>query len=461
MREATSAAAVDPIGVNSFGGVRASALAVDVAVVSTVALLLGLVRLGTPSFWVDEAFTAWRTEQPYTELVEGYHWLYQTIVNTWATVAGTSEWALRLPSVAGAMLACALLVVLARLVFPRLVGLLAGLLLATSPFLVKWSQQARGYTILLALGLLATVLLLRALDRGSRGAWAVYGLALAAVVVWHPVAGLVLLPSHAVLMAQRRERLLPHVFVAALIVLALGGIWSGQLLERSTGEGPQGLDWLQAPSAEEAGRTFLDVSGAAGLGALLALCGLVVLWRSGRRDVAVWLGTWALAPFAVTLLAVPLKPLFLDRYLIIAAPAFAILGAVALAFLGLRLRLAAYALVLVVTAAGLVHWYAQAEPDGNWRGEDWRGAVASVLNGRANDEPVLVLPWSVRQAATYYGAEVVATSPAPSVWIVTWSETGEELNEVDRAIAAEGGRQLVEQEDFGRRVSVQRWQREE
>ena len=72
---------------------------------------------------------------------------------------------MRFPSVVGAMLASALLVVLARKLFDRRIALLSGLFLATSPFFVKWSQQARVYPLLLAASLVATLLLLRALER--------------------------------------------------------------------------------------------------------------------------------------------------------------------------------------------------------------------------------------------------------------------------------------------------------
>ncbi len=442
--------------------VASNTLAIDVVVVASVALVLGLIRLGTPSFWVDEAFTAWRTEQSYAELIEGYHWLYQTIVNVWATFAGTSEWSLRFLSVIGAMLACALLVVLARMFFDRRIALLSGLLLATSPFLVKWSQQARGYTLLVSLSVLSTILLVRALDRGSRPAWALYGLAFAAVVVWHPIAGAVLVPAQLALAAQRRDRLLPHGLLAAVIVLALGGVWTGQILERSTGEGPGGVDWLTTPSPETAAHTFLDVSGAAGLGALLAVAGFVVLWRVGRSGVSAWLAAWAVAPFALALLALPLKPLFLDRYLITAAPAFALLGGVALGSLRVRPRTVCLAVVVLATALGLAQWYSSSEPNGNWRGENWRAAVHEILDRRDPEEPVLVVPWSVRQAAMYYGLEdPVATSAAPSIWAVTWSEEGRELTPEERSLVESGDRQLVERRQFGRRMTIQRWRREE
>jgi mannosyltransferase len=441
--------------------VRAGSLAVDIAFVSAVALALGLIRLGTPSFWVDEAFTAWRVHHSFLELTEGYHWLYGTIIKPWAFVTGTSEEALRLPSVFGAMLGAALLVVLARRLFDRWVALASGLLLATSPFIVKWSQQARAYSLLVPVCLIATLLLLRALERGSsRAAWVVYGLAFTAVVVWHPVAGLVLVPSHAILFFQRREQVLPHGLLAAVVICALAVPWAGQIFERSTG-GSDGLarGWLRAPTPTDAVRTLLDVSGAAGLGLVLAVGGLVVLVRSGSLDRALWLGTWAFAPFVVTLAVSPVRPLYLDRYLMTAAPAFALLGGIAVTRLGRRLRTVAVAAAVVATSLGLVTWYTSSDRGGNWRGENWREAIATVGARSGESDALVVVPWSVRQAATYYGANVSGASTAKSIWVVTWSETGEEMTAADRRMLGFGDHELVERIQFGWRVSAQLWRR--
>jgi len=447
----------------SIARVSAGSLAVDVALVSMVALILGLIRLGTPSFWVDEAFTAWRVDDSFLELVEGYHWLYGTIVKPWAFVAGTSEEALRLPSVFGAMLAAALLVVLVRKLFDRWAALASGLFLATSPFIVKWSQQARAYALLVPVSLIATLLLLRALERGSsRAAWVAYGLALTAVIVWHPVAGLVLIPPHAVLFVQRREHVLPHGLLAAVIICALALPWSGQIFERSTG-GSDGLarGWLRAPTPIDAGQTLLDVSGAVGLGLVLAVAGLVILVRAGSSEQALWLGTWAFAPFVVTLAVSPVRPLYLDRYLITAAPAFALLAGVAVTRVPWRVRTMAVGAAVVATSVGLLGWYASSDRGGNWRGEDWRGAVATVLARSEESDAILVVPWSVRQAATYYGADVAGTSTAESIWVVTWSETGEEMTAADRHQLGFGDHELVERIQFGWRVSAQLWRREQ
>ena len=161
------------------------------------------------------------------------------------------------------------------------------------PFVLKWAQQARGYTLLLALTLLATLLLLRALERGSRRRWAAYGLALAAVVVWHPVVGLLLIPSQVVLTFQGRSRLTRHALLAAVIVCVLGLPWAGQIAIRSTGERAS-INWLDAPTADVVAKAVLDVSGASGLGVVLGALGLILLLASGRRASAAWLATWAI-----------------------------------------------------------------------------------------------------------------------------------------------------------------------
>lgn len=433
---------------------RENALALDVALVAGVALVLGLIRLGTPSLWLDESLTA--TGNPIATFTDGYHWLYYSLMWPWRNVVGSSEWDLRFPSVVGSMLACCLLVVLGHRLFGRSVAVVSGLLLATSPFVVKWSQQARGYTLLLSASLVATLLLLRALERGTRGAWAAYGLAFAFVVVWHPVGGFLLAPAQLVLVAQRRERVRPHGLLAAVIVMVLGVPWAAQIALRSTGRGVA-MDWLTRPSPGTAAHAFLDVSGAAGIGVLLAALGLWVLARRSDRDLAVWLGTWALTPFVLALAVSIVRPIYLDRYLIVAAPAFALLGGVAIVGLGRRSAAALVAAVVVATGAGLGQWYSSGD-HGNWHGEDWRGAVATVLARHGND-PIVVAPWSSSPAAVYYGTSPVSAATADSIWVLWWSQEKQDMTALERRQIGLAGHRRVEKLEFGSRLSAQLWRR--
>ena len=443
-----------PFATRAVGRVRAaeSSLPVDLAMVTGVALVLGLFRLGTPSLWVDEAFTARAVRETLLNPIDQYHWLYYALLEPWTSVAGTSEWALRLPSVFAAMLACGLLVVLARRLVEREVALMSGLFLATSPFVVKWSQQARSYTLVLAASLLATVLLLRALERTSRGPWALYGLAFSLVFVLQPVSAFVLVPAHLVPVLRRRTAVLPHGLVAPCVLVVLGFPW---VFARAKQTPP--WDWLPRPSAEVAAKTLLEVSGVGGLGLALAIVGLVVLGRTGRRDLGLWLGTWAFVPFVVTFVVSFAKPIYLDRYLITAAPAFALLAAIAVFGVGRRWGAVVACAAIVATCFGLARWYGHG--DVGWRGEGWRSAVETVVARRADASTIVVVPWWASDAATYYGAPVTSASTADAIWVLVWSEDGHSPPAPDRRRLGFGEHQLVERLEFGRRLSAQLWRR--
>jgi mannosyltransferase len=423
------------------------------AFVGGIALVLGSIRLTRPSLWVDETFTAKAVHENLFNPIDQYHWLYYMLLKPWSLVAGTSEWAVRLPSVFAAMVACCLLVVLARRLFDRRVALVSGLFLATSPFLVKWSQQARSYSFVLTAGILATLLLLRALERNSRGAWALYGLALSLVFAMQPVSAFVLVPAHVVLVAPRRRAVLPHGLVAPCVVVVLGVPWAFARVKQTPA-----WDWLPRPSVESAAKTLLEVSGVAGLGVVLAVLGLVVLRRRSETGLGLFLGTWAFAPFALAFVVSFVKPIYLDRYLITAAPAFALLAAVAFFALGSRWGSLLAGAVVVATALGLAHGYTRGAA--GWRGENWRDAVAAVRQRQDEAQAVVVVPWWAEPAATYYGASAMSTSTADSIWVLNWSESGHGLPQAVRGQLGFGDHRLVEELNFGRRVSAQLWRRQ-
>jgi mannosyltransferase len=440
------------------GRLRTSALALDLVLVSGASLVLGLVRLGAPALWFDEAYTVRQLDRSYLEQFEGYQPFYYWIQKPWTALAGTSEWALRFPSVVGAMAASVVLVMLARKLFAdRWVALLSGLFFATSPFVVKWSQQARVYPMLVAASLVATLLLLRALERGSRGAWAVYGIAYTLLLVWHSAVGLLLAPAHVALLVQRRARVLPHGLVAGVIVAAVGVPWVAQLAMRTNSEVSE-TAWIPYPSTGYVAGTLLTASGAAGVGLVLAVIGFWMLRRAGRSQLAHWLALWALLPFAFALVLSLARPVFLDRYLVTTAPAFAMLAAAGVMGLAVRARVGALVGAGTATVAALVVWYGTAS-EGNWRGEDWRAATAVVAARADEADEVLVVPWWAHDAAEYYGARPSDVSTADSLWVLYWSEDGTEIPADVRAPLGFGDHVLVEKQQFGWRVSAQLWRR--
>jgi 4-amino-4-deoxy-L-arabinose transferase-like glycosyltransferase len=130
--------------------------------------------LGCKDLWFDEAFSYWHAQTDSSHLLDivtgsdASMPLYFWFLHLWVNV-GESEWILRLPSlVFGAGAVAAVYLVGVRLI-GNPAGWIAAFLLAVNPFFVGYSQEARGYTLVLFLLALSTYLLIRAL--GSGGPW--------------------------------------------------------------------------------------------------------------------------------------------------------------------------------------------------------------------------------------------------------------------------------------------------
>lgn len=130
--------------------------------------------LTTQSLWRDEVdairFSNWSLSELVTGLFRTGHNgpLFFLLLRPWRNLTGNSEFALRYPSALLGTLLIPLGYILARQWgFSRRVGLLLSLLLATSPYLVWYGQEAKMYALLVALVTLAFVAYLKALT-GAR-----------------------------------------------------------------------------------------------------------------------------------------------------------------------------------------------------------------------------------------------------------------------------------------------------
>ena len=131
------------------------------------AFALFLYRLDAQSLWYDEAVSARLAGMSLPTLVE---WtahdiqppLYYVFLHGWQSVAGHSEWALRFFSAWWAALVVVLAFVLARrLSGSVMAGYVAMILFALAPWLLYYSQEARMYTLLVALSMAWVYLFLR------------------------------------------------------------------------------------------------------------------------------------------------------------------------------------------------------------------------------------------------------------------------------------------------------------
>ena len=358
-------------------------------VAATLSLFLGLYQLGQPSLWIDESYT-WRAmSRSYVELVHEHHWIYYTVMKPWVAVAGTSEIALRLPSVLAAAAACALLVPFGNRLMGRPVGSLAGIVLALNPFVVQWSQQARSYTVVMLLAIVSTACFLRMRTRDSTGAWALYISALVVFVLIQPLSAGLMAAAHLVAGRGKHERM--KVVTAGLAAVLLTSLFLLGVAQRDSKSGT--LVWNVDPTPDSVAHAVLELSGAFGVGLVLSVAALAIVKRE-----RLLLASWAFTPLVLSVLATPVADIFVDRYLLVSTPAFALLVGAAVHRLRRWLRAGAFAAFAAASVVGLAVWYG---PDGsqNWRGEDWKAATRYAMqHGGARVDP----DWTA-SAYAYYG----------------------------------------------------------
>ncbi|MCB9139272.1 MAG: glycosyltransferase family 39 protein [Caldilineaceae bacterium] len=123
------------------------------------ALLVGTAlrfyALGAKSLWVDEAFSVWLARQSAPELID---WvvridqhppLYYLLLHVWIRLLGDGPVAVRSLSALAGALTLPVFYLIARRVGPsRRTALPATLLLALSPFHIRYAQEARMYALL-------------------------------------------------------------------------------------------------------------------------------------------------------------------------------------------------------------------------------------------------------------------------------------------------------------------------
>ncbi|MDM8527079.1 glycosyltransferase family 39 protein [Anaerolineales bacterium HSG24] len=140
--------------------------------ITLVAFLFRIASLAKQSLWRDEVDVIRFSSSPLAQLLaelfvpEHNGPLYYLLIRPWRFFVGNSEFALRFPSAAFGTLTVALGVYLSRRLgySPRVSALIA-MLLASSPYLVWYSQEVKMYSLLTALILVAFVAYYQALNR--------------------------------------------------------------------------------------------------------------------------------------------------------------------------------------------------------------------------------------------------------------------------------------------------------
>ncbi len=404
------------------------------------ALVVGGYRLGGASLWRDEAYTldvAQRSTGQIVNLllhVDAVHGPYYLGMHAVIRLLGSSEAALRLPSLVATSLAAGILALLGRrlarvsgLPAPAATGLLAGLLQVAAPQTTYYAQDARPYGLVTLFAVAATYLLIVAVERGGARWWAAYAAAIALTGVASLFA-LLILAAHGVTLlltrargqtspAPRAARLpwLPWLAAAVAAVVVVS-----PLIVLGYGQ-DNTLSWVGHPGF---GKLTLLVTLFAGSHALipvvlaLALCGVAAGLGAARlRQVTVVTVAlpWLLLPPFILLAVSVVKPVYVERYVVFCQPALALLCAAGVAWLGglvaasaagrrtPALAWAAPAVILVALTA-LVIGPQRSVRLTSARPDNLRGVSAVIAANQRPGDAVFYLPSEARVVSMGYPA---------------------------------------------------------
>ena len=371
-----------PTGQDRPGRLRADRV---LLVPALIMLIIGAWALGTPSYWRDEAATLDAEARSVPALlrmltnVDAVHGAYYLLMWPVVHTFGTSEIVLRLPSLLAMAAAAAGVAALGRRLHSPRAGLFAGLVFAVLPQVSRYGQEARSYAFVLACAVLASYLLVRAVDEPGRRWLPGYGAAVAVLGLLN-LFGLLLLAGHAVFMlACHRDLLRRWLTVAALACLPALPVVVLAWQQRDQ------LGWLTEPGATAPGDLTIWLAGSTGSVVLVSvLIGLGLRSRTGAS--AAWLALpWLIAPPVLLLTAAEVAiPVYVDRYLTYCLPALALPVGVGLAGIALAPRVLA---VLLIAGLGLPAQLAQRQVGGH--GDDIRVAADIIAAREHSGDGVL------------------------------------------------------------------------
>jgi mannosyltransferase len=176
------------------------------AVPTVVTAALGLYQINVPILWRDELATWSAASRTLPQLwamvhnVDAVLGLYYLGLHLWMAAFGDSAAAMRLPSALAMTGAAAVVALTGKRLGGTRVGLISGLIFAVVPSVSRYAQEARPYAFATLFAALATLLLLRAMERPTWLRWGCYTLALAAAGASNLVA-LCVLAAHAAIVA--------------------------------------------------------------------------------------------------------------------------------------------------------------------------------------------------------------------------------------------------------------------
>lgn len=417
------------------------------------------------SIWFDEAFSAYLmrfnlAEITYYTAVDVHPPLYYWLLKVWTSVFGMSELAIRSMSLLFAIVGLiGVYVLLQRLLNSPKYALLATAAAAFSPMLIRFSHEARMYTVVFAIVVWATYVLIRALASrsDSKKWWIIYGVLIALGMLTHYFAALAWLAHWVWRWFEVRSGRLKQFWTKQWFwahALAVGLFLPWLPIAAMQFAGVQAGFWIPPLSAYTPidylsnmllYRQYGAVTGwwavAFWLGSAALITGAWWLWtktKLGNRPyVALLMSLAVVPPLILAVLSVPpLSSTFIDRYVMYAQLFLAIVAVLGIALMARsRQRLAAILATILILSAGAgianVYYYGNYNKNSSTSVRT-REVIDRIREQGEFGQPIIAAsPWIYYEASFYdsrnhrvYYLESTLTDPWGSLAMLKENDMG-------------------------------------
>jgi len=371
-------------------------------VILVLALLLRLINLNQ-SLWLDEAVQAITSRGSFLnifqELRGDFHPpLYHLLIWLWVHLFGSSEIILRLPSVFFGVATVGVVYLMAKKFFSEKLSIIAALFLATAPFHIYYSQEARNYALTTLLAALSMYYFIK--ERQRKRAPLGYLLSTTLLLYTNYFGLFILLAQVLVCLIQRRRKQLWLMFYCLLLFIPNLVLLRTQLLtgSQATASLPEWGRLVNVNFLKALPLTFIKFSigritifnkkiYALIAGILFIIYGAIITRGLVNKKRPLILFSWLIVP----ILCAWLVSLFIPNYqpfrLLLVLPAFYLLLALGVSRIKITMyRYIAIVCVLVVNLVSVSVYYFNPY----FHREDWRGLV-QYIEGQP-EEPVAILP---------------------------------------------------------------------
>jgi 4-amino-4-deoxy-L-arabinose transferase-like glycosyltransferase len=417
-----------------------------------LAFVLRVYHLDTQSIWYDEGLSIQLAQQDPAQTIAlsattDHPPLHALLLGAWLRLAGASDFVVRYLSVFCGVIAVALTYVLGKH-YDKRAGLIAAGLMAIAPLAIYYSQETRGYMLLTALILMATLAALRlhGSDRRER-IWIAYIASMVLALYTHYFAafawvainvGYVLLDLGGV---EKPPRSLARWIVAQFIVLACFMPWIPNALAQA------GSNATYFPGRVTWQTVFGDTWRAFGVGewgdmSIVGWLWLALILLGGTAGLAINLkqrhsdnGSYpirksrvSLILLSLALMIVPLlmmsglawlKPKFAPRYLLPSLPAFIAVASIGITILidGTKTRYCRWASIGVALTLALplasIGSLLQLYTDPSLARPDVRSVVHYIENSELPSDAILLIGGHQAPAFNHYYQGRATVIPLP------------------------------------------------